>query len=172
MLILQTQKAIWLKILIQFAGLIQFRVKVFIKKFQEQLNAARGVDSRNLRSQAPLQRWKDYISAFQPPPPDTTLDLLLLWQQNDVPWPTPSGLEKDISEENIRLFIKLYAVKYSEQAGGDWKKAVKQNQYFWHPDKFRQIQARKLEKLTEDKKEEIMSRVTEVSQILNKLAKE
>jgi hypothetical protein len=81
-------------------------------------------------------------------------------------------LEKDISEANIRSFIKMYAVKYSEQAAGDWKKAVKQNQYYWHPDKFRQIQARKLEKLTAEKKEEIMQRVTEVSQILNKLAKE
>ena len=143
------------------------------KKFQEQLNYTRaGNDSRNLRSQAPLQRWKDYLAAFQPPPPDANLDLLLLWQQSDVPWPTPSGLERDISEENIRSFIKMYAMKYSEQAGGDWKKAVKQNQYYWHPDKFRQIQARKLEKLTAEKKEEIMSRVTEVSQILNKLAKE
>lgn len=128
--------------------------------------------ARNLRSQAPLQRWKDYLAAFQPPPPDANLDLLLLWQQSDVPWPTPSGLEKDISETNIRSFIKMYAVKYSEQAAGDWKKAVKQNQYYWHPDKFRQIQARKLEKLTAEKKEEIMQRVTEVSQILNKLAKE
>jgi hypothetical protein len=132
-----------------------------------------GRDSaRNLRSQAPLQRWKDYFAAFQPPPPDANLDLLLLWQQSDVPWPTPSGLEKDISEANIRSFIKTYAMKYSEQAAGDWKKAVKQSQYFWHPDKFRQIQARKLERLSEEKKEEIMQRVTEVSQILNKLAKE
>jgi len=128
--------------------------------------------ARNLRSQAPLQRWKDYLAAFQPPPPDAKMDLLLLWQQSDVPWPTPSGLEKDISEANIRSFIKMYAMKYSEQAAGEWKKAVKQNQYYWHPDKFRQIQARKLEKLTTEKKEEIMQRVTEVSQILNKLAKE
>ena len=143
------------------------------KKFQEQLNSTRaGNDSRNLRSQAPLQRWKDYLAAFQPPPPDANLDLLLLWQQSDVPWPTPSGLEGDISEENIRSFIKMYAMKYSEQAGGDWKKAVKENRYYWHPDKFRQIQARKLEKLTPEKKEAIMTRVTEVSQILNKLAKE
>jgi hypothetical protein len=125
---------------------------------------------RNLRSAK--QRWDDYLAAFQPPPPDARLDLLLLWQQSDVPWPTPSGLETDISEVNVRNFIKTYAVKYSEQAGGDWKKAVRQNQYFWHPDKFRQIQARKLEKLSEEKKEAIMKRVTEVSQILNKLAKE
>ena len=149
------------------------------KLYQERLFGDRSRDptrdsssARNLRSQAPLQRWKDYLAAFQPPPPDANLDLLLLWQQSDVPWPTPSGLEKDISEANIRSFIKQYAVKYSEQAAGDWKKAVKQNQYYWHPDKFRQIQARKLEKLTAEKKEEIMQRVTEVSQILNKLAKE
>ena len=127
---------------------------------------------RNLRSQAPMQRWKDYLAALQPPPSDTDLDLLFLWQQNDVPWPTPSGLETDISEANIRTFIKTYTVKYSETAGGDWKKAVRQNLYFWHPDKFRQIQAKKLEKLSEEKKEAIMKRVTEVSQILNKLAKE
>lgn len=128
--------------------------------------------SRNLRSQAPLQRWKDYLAAFQPPPPNANLELLLLWQESDVPWPTPSGLEEDISEANIRNFIRMYAMKYSKQAAGDWKKAVKQNQYYWHPDKFCQIQARKLEKLTEEKKAEIMQRVTEVSQILNKLAKE
>jgi hypothetical protein len=128
--------------------------------------------SRNLRSQAPLQRWKDYLAAFQPPPPNANLELLLLWQESDVPWPTPSGLEEDISEANIRNFIKMYAMKYSEQAAGDWKKAVKQNQYYWHPDKFCQIQARKLEKLPDAKKAEIMQRVTEVSQILNKLAKE
>lgn len=144
--------------------------------YNERLNgtsARRSNDSaRNLRSQAPAQRWKDYLAAFQPPPPDANLDLLLLWQTSDVPWPTPSGSEKDISEANVRNFIKLFAVKYSEQAAGDWKKAVKQNQYYWHPDKFRQIQARKLEKLTAEKKEEIMARVTEVSQILNKLAKE
>ena len=66
----------------------------------------------------------------------------------------------------------MYTMKYSEQAAGDWKKAVRLNQYYWHPDKFRQIQARKLEKLTAEKKEEIMARVTAVSQILNKLAKE
>jgi hypothetical protein len=96
----------------------------------------------------------------------------LLWQQSDVPWPTPSGLERDISEVNVRSFVKAYTMKYSDQAMGDWKKAVKLNQYYWHPDKFRQIQARKLEKLSEEKKEEIMLRVTEVSQILNKLAKE
>jgi hypothetical protein len=65
----------------------------------------------------------------------------------------------------VRRFIKKYAVQYSEQAGGDWKKAVRQNQYFWHPDKFRQIQARKLEKLSEEMKETTMKRVTEVSQI-------
>lgn len=129
-------------------------------------------NARNLRSQAPKQRWTDYLAALQPPPPNANLDLLLLWQQSDVPWPTPSGLEKDISEENVRRFIKTYAVKYSETADGDWKKAVRQNQYFWHPDKFRQIQARKLEKLSDEKKEDIMKRVTEVSQILNKLAKE
>lgn len=127
---------------------------------------------RNLRSQAPLQRWKDYLAAFQPPAPDADLDLLLLWQQSDVPWPTPTGLEKDISEASIRTFVKMYTLKYSEQAGGDWKKAVKQNQYYWHPDKFQQIQVRKLERLTEAKKDAIMKRVTEVSQILNKLAKE
>ena len=134
--------------------------------------ATNGDSGRNLRSQAPLQRWNDYLAAFQPPPSTANLDILLLWQQSDVPWPTPSGLEKDISEANIRTFIKTYAMKYSEQAAGDWKKAVKQNQYYWHPDKFRQIQARKLEKLSEEKKEEIMQGVTEVSQILNKLAKE
>lgn len=152
------------------------------KYFQERLNNASTRHShnshtsdsgyRNLRSQAPLQRWKDYLAAFQPPPPDANLDLLLLWQQSDVPWPTPSGLEDDISEENVRMFIKTYTMKYSEQAAGDWKKAVRLNQYYWHPDKFRQIQARKLEKLTMEKKEEIMARVTAVSQILNKLAKE
>lgn len=128
--------------------------------------------SWNLRSKAPQQRWNDYLAAFQPPPPNASLDLLLLWQESDVPWPTPSGLEQDISEENIRSFIRMYVMKYSEQAAGDWKKAVKQNQYYWHPDKFRQIQARKLEKLSDEKKEEIMRRVTEVSQILNKLAME
>jgi hypothetical protein len=133
---------------------------------------AQDSSARNLRSQAPLQRWKDYLAAFQPPAPDANLDLLLLWQQSDVPWPTPSGMEEDISEANIRNFIKMYTMKFSEQAAGDWKKAVKQNQYFWHPDKFQQIQVRKLERLTEEKKEEIMKRVTEVSQILNKLAKE
>jgi len=127
---------------------------------------------RNLRSQAPMQRWKDYLAALQPPPTDANLELLLLWQQNDVPWPTPSGLETDISEANVRTFINTYTVKYSETAGGDWKKAVRQNLYFWHPDKFQQIQAKKLEKLSEEKKEAIMKRVTEVSQILNKLAKE
>ena len=126
----------------------------------------------NLRSKAPQQRWRDYLAAFQPPQPNASLDLLLLWQESDVPWPTPSGSEQDISEANIRSFIRTYTMKYSEQAGGDWKKAVKQNQYYWHPDKFRQIQALKLEKLSEEKKEEIMQRVTEVSQILNKLAKE
>jgi len=129
-------------------------------------------EPRNLRSQAPMQRWKDYLAALQPPPSDANLELLLLWQQNDVPWPTPSGLETDISEANIRTFIKTYTVKYSETAGGDWKKAVRQNLYFWHPDKFQQIQAKKLEKLSEEKKEAIMKRVTEVSQILNKLAQE
>ena len=150
------------------------------RKFQERLNAEaarahsymRDSGGRNLRSQAPQQRWKDYLAAFQPPPPDANLELLMLWQQSDVPWPTPSGLEKDISEANIRTFIKTYTMKYSEQAAGDWKKSVKLNQYYWHPDKFRQIQARKLEKLSEEKREEIMQRVTEVSQILNKLAKE
>ena len=155
------------------------RDQAWQKMYQERLFGERTGESsgdsssaRNLRSQAPLQRWKDYLAAFQPPPPDANLDLLLLWQQSDVPWPTPSGLEKDISEANIRSFIKTYAMKYSEHAAGDWKKAVKQNQYYWHPDKFRQIQARKLEKLTSEKKEEIMQRVTEVSQILNKLAQE
>jgi hypothetical protein len=128
--------------------------------------------TRNLRSQGPAQRWREYHAAFQPPPPNANLDILLLWQQSDVPWPTPSGLESDISEVNVRSFVRAYTMKYSEQAMGDWKKAVKQNQYYWHPDKFRQIQARKLEKLSEEKKEEIMLRVTEVSQILNKLAKE
>jgi hypothetical protein len=154
------------------------------KKWQQRFNSMRAdmngsfaftrdaTSGRNLRSKAPLQRWQEYIAAFQPPPPDANLDILLLWQQSDVPWPTPSGLEKDISEESVRSFIRLYALKYSEQAGGDWKKAVRQNQYYWHPDKFRQIQARKLEKLSEVKKEEIMQKVTEVSQILNKLAKE
>jgi len=151
------------------------------KYFQDKLDAAAAKrrngtyepgGGRNLRSQAPAQRWKDYLAAFQPPPPNANLDLLLLWQQSDVPWPTPSGLERDISEANIRTFVRNYTMKYSEQAAGDWKKAVRQNQYFWHPDKFRQIQARKLEKLSEEKKEEIMRRVTEVSQILNKLAKE
>jgi hypothetical protein len=128
--------------------------------------------TRNLRSQGPAQRWREYLAAFQPPPPNANLDILLLWQQSDVPWPTPSGLERDISEVNVRSFVKAYTMKYSDQAMGDWKKAVKLNQYYWHPDKFRQIQARKLEKLSEEKKEEIMLRVTEVSQILNKLAKE
>jgi len=154
------------------------------KKWQQRFNTMNGdmngtysrptenSAARNLRSQAPMQRWQEYLAAFQPPPPDANLDLLLLWQQSDVPWPTPSGLEKDISEEHIRQFIRQYTMKYSEQAAGDWKKAVRQNQYYWHPDKFRQIQARKLEKLSDDKKEEIMSKVTEVSQILNKLAKE
>jgi len=149
------------------------------KYFQDQLHAtaAKRRDGtyesgggRNLRSQAPAQRWKDYVAAFQPTPPN--LDLLLLWQQSDVPWPTPSGLEGDISEDNIRTFVRDYTMKYSEQAAGDWKKAVRQNRYFWHPDKFLQIQTRKLEKLSKEKKEEIMRRVTEVSQILNKLAKE
>ena len=144
--------------------------------FQERVSStarnAGDQSGRNLRSQAPMQRWKDYLAAFQPPPPDANLELLLLWQQSDVPWPTPSGLEKDISEANVRSFIEMYTMKYSEHAAGDWKKAVKQNQYFWHPDKFCQIQARKLEKLPPEKKEHIMQRVTEVSQILNKLAQE
>lgn len=158
------------------------------RTWQERLNAMNGqrwsgvynqdggiggsAGGRNLRSQAPLQRWQEYLAAFQPPPPDANLDILLLWQQSDVPWPTPSGSEKDISEENIRSFVRQYTMKYSEQAAGDWKKAVRVNQYYWHPDKFRQIQARKLEKLSEEKKDEIMQKVTEVSQILNKLAKE
>jgi hypothetical protein len=126
----------------------------------------------NKKAKDPAQRWKEYVAAFQPPLPNANIELLLLWQRNDVPWPTPSGLEKDISEANVRAFIRTYTMKYSDQAAGDWKKAVKQNQYFWHPDKFRQIQARKLERLSEEKKGEIMQRVTEVSQILNKLAKE
>ena len=128
--------------------------------------------ARNLRSKTPMQRWQEYISALEPPPPDANLDILLLWQQSDVPWPTPSGLETDISEENIRSFIRQYTMKFSEQAAGDWKKAVRQTRVFWHPDKFRQIQARKLEKLSDEKKEEIMQRVTEVAQILNKLVNE
>jgi hypothetical protein len=147
------------------------------KLWHERLNAdtawtQQSESTRYLRSKAPAQRWKEYLAAFQPPQPDATLDILLLWQQSDVPWPTPSGSDKDISEANIRSFVKTYTMKYSEQAAGDWKKAVKQNQYYWHPDKFRQIQARKLEKLSDEKKEEIMARVTEVSQILNKLANE
>lgn len=153
------------------------------RKLQERLNEeaarsaannsfAREFKGRNLRSKAPQQRWGDYLAAFQPPPPDASLELLMLWQESDVPWPTPSGLDKDISEANIRAFIKAYTMKYSEQTAGDWKKSVKLNQYFWHPDKFQQIQARKLEKLPDEKKDEIMQRVTEVSQILNKLAKE
>jgi hypothetical protein len=124
----------------------------------------------NLRSKAPKEKWLEYIAALQPPPSDA--DLLLLWQKSDVPWPTPSGQEDDISEENIRRFIRTCTMQYAEDANGDWKKAVRINQYYWHPDKFRQIQAQKLEKLSDTKKEEVLRRVTDVSQILNKLAAE
>jgi hypothetical protein len=128
--------------------------------------------ARNLVSQDPLQRWNDYLAAFRPVPAEADLDLLLLWRRDDVPWPTPSGLEEDISEDNIRRFIKKYTLKYSEQAGGDWKKAVRQNQVLWHPDKFRQLLARKLERLTEDDRKRVEQRVNEISQILNGLANE
>ena len=127
---------------------------------------------RNLRSQDPSHRWNDYLAAFRPPPADADLDLLLLWQRDDVPWPTPSGLEADISEANIRSFIKMYTLKYSSQAGGDWKKAVRQNQVLWHPDKFQQLLTGKLERLTEKDREEVAQRVNEISQIINHLAKE
>jgi len=119
-----------------------------------------------------LQRWNDYLAAFRPVPADADLDLLLLWRRDDIPWPTPSGLEKDISETSIRRFIKTYTLKYSEQAGGDWKKAVRQNQVLWHPDKFQQLLARKLERLTEGDRKAVVQRVNEISQILNGLVKE
>jgi hypothetical protein len=128
--------------------------------------------SRNLVSQDPSQRWNDYLAAFQPVPADADLDLLLLWRRDDIPWPTLTGLEEDISEANIRRFIKTYTLKYSEQAGGDWKKAVRQNQVLWHPDKFQQLLARKLERLTEDDRKGVAQRVNAISQILNGLAKE
>ena len=128
--------------------------------------------ARSLQSQDPSQRWNDYLAAFRPVPAYADLDLLLLWQRDDIPWPTPSGLEEDISEVNIRRFIKTYTLKYSEQAGGDWKKAVRQNQVLWHPDKFQQLLARKLERLTEGDRKGVAQRVNEISQILNGLAKE
>jgi hypothetical protein len=115
------------------------------------------------------QQWRNYRAAFQPPPQDANLELLLLWQRRGVLWPTPSGLESDISIENIKKFIDIYA---REMTGGDRKRAVKNNQFYWHPDKFEQNQRRRLEKLTEERKNEIMTRVNEVSQILNKLANE
>jgi hypothetical protein len=128
--------------------------------------------ARNLQSQDPSQRWNDYLAAFRPMPVYADLDLLLLWGRDDIPWPTPSGLEEDISDANIRRFIKTYTLKYSEQAGGDWKKAVRQNQVLWHPDKFQQLLARKLERLTEDDRKGAEQRVTEISHILNGLARE
>jgi len=128
--------------------------------------------ARNLASQDPSQRWNDYLAAFRPVPAEANIDLLLLWRRDDIPWPTPSGLEEDISEVNIRRFIETYTLKYSEQAGGDWKKAVRQNQVLWHPDKFQQLLARKLERLTEDDRKGVAQRVNEISQILNGLARE
>jgi len=119
-----------------------------------------------------LQRWNDYLAAFRPVPADADLDLLLLWRRDDIPWPTPSGLEKDISEINIKQCIKTYTLKYSEQVGRDWKKAVRQKQVLWHPDKFQQLLARKLERLPEDDRKGVAQRVNEISQILNGLAKE
>jgi hypothetical protein len=101
---------------------------------------------------------------------EADLDLLLLWRRDDIPWPTPSGLEDDISEANIREFIKSYTLKYSENASGDWKKAVRQNQILWHPDKFQLHLARKLEKLTADDRRGVEKRLTEITQILNGLA--
>jgi hypothetical protein len=127
---------------------------------------------RDRRLQEPSQRWRDYLSALQPPQSDGNQDLLLLWQRSDVPWPTPSGRKKDISEENIRRFIEKYVLEYSQTAGQNWKRAVRQTQSYWHPDKFRQHQHTKLVRLEPDQVQEIMAGVTEVSAILNKLANE
>ncbi|KAK6194454.1 hypothetical protein SNE40_000086 [Patella caerulea] len=77
---------------------------------------------------------------------------------NDIPWPFRTKL----SEITDILFCD-----FNDKNSDSYRKYLREQQVRWHPDKFRQ---NFVEYLAEGEKEEILDRVTEISQFLNKLS--
>lgn len=95
-----------------------------------------------------------YESMFQKLSDETFTESLRF---QDVPWPAAESTEKSIE-------ILFHDVSKSNETL--YKKYLREQQVRWHPDKFFQKFGNKIR---ESDKDEIMSRVNELSQALNKL---